>query len=403
MPPVALFDLDDTLLSTNTDQFLPGYFEFLGRALKHIGSQEKITRQINYAVRQMVANQDPGKTLKAVFSEHFYPPLGTTEAACQQQLEVFYRDEYPKLRLITQVRPAAAALIEWCRNKGFTLAVATNPLFPATATRQRIEWAGLNLSDFAFFTSYDDFHFTKPHLTYYAEVLGRLGWPEDPGVMLGDNLTYDLLPMDRLGFKTFWVNPDERGIRWDGGTLADVKPWIKRAFQDHDQHLPDHPDVQLAIMRSTPAVFDTFTKALPPISGWEGSTGLLQEALNDLTHAVTIEEEVYHPLWEQMLSNPPNEFPKLGSAAAHEPISPSLQNIQTTMAQFIHTRTRTLAKIEDLDEKIQFSQPDSPSGQAQPVFSNILKALADQDRRLLRQWVNLLDIHKINLINSYIP
>jgi len=395
MSPVALFDLDDTLLSTNTEQFLPGYFEFLGRALKHLATEEKITWQIHFAVEQMVANRDPGKTLKEVFAEHFYPPLGTTEAASKQRLEVFYRDEFPKLRPITQVRPAAVALIDWCRSEGITMAVATNPLFPATATRQRIEWAGLNLSDFAFFTSYDDFHFTKPHLTYYAEVLGRLGWPDRPGVMVGDNLTYDLLPMDKMGFETFWVNPVDKGIRWDGGTLADVKPWIKRSFQDNDQHPSDHPDVHLAILRSTPAVFDTFTKTFSLNSGWEDPSGHLQNALASLTNAVAIEKEVYHPMWEQMLSNPAVHLTNLRAADTPKPKSLPSQDIHTAMAQFIHTRKKTLAKIEALDEEIQFSQSDSQFCQAEPFFSQLLKDLADQDRHLLRQWVDLLDIHKI--------
>ncbi len=395
MPPFALFDLDDTLLSTNMDQFLPGYFEFLGRALKHIGSQDKITRQINFAVQQMVANQDPGKTLKEVFSEHFYPPLGTTESTCRKRLELFYQDEYPNLSLLTQARPAAAALIDWCRSQGITLAVATNPLFPATATRQRIEWAGLNLSDFEFFTSYDDFHFTKPHLAYYAEVLGRLGWPDGPGMMVGDNLSYDLLPMDKMGYETFWIRPGDTHIHWEGGALADVKPWIKRTLQNSDQRPADDPEVHLAILRSTPAVFDTFAKVLSPNPGWEKPSKPLHAALASLTTALSVEESVYHPLWERILSDPTGKLAHLAEANPSELVTRVSSDPQATIAQFIHARKLTLAQIEAIDEEIQFSQPDSRPGHADYTFSGVLQGLASRDRCLLRQWVNLLDIRKI--------
>lgn len=245
------------------ERFLPAYFQALGEALSHLGSSTKIIQQVHHAVQKMVANQDPGKTLKAVFAEHFYEPLGTTQEACEPTIHAFYKDQYPHLKPITEIKPSAAELINWCRSEGTTMAIATNPLFPSTATCQRAQWAGLDPQDFAFITSYDDFHFTKPNLTYYAEVLGRLGWPQGQIVMVGDDLALDLFPMESMGYDTFWVHQEDHMENRSGGHLSEVIPWLKQVRQNNEPSLSNQLDVNIAILRSTPAVLDTWLWQTP--------------------------------------------------------------------------------------------------------------------------------------------
>lgn len=198
-----LSDLDDTLLSTNTDQFFPKYFTCLGNALNDLGSNKSIQKQVSFAVTQMESNQDPGKLLSEIFAENFYAPLGTTEAAHKETILNFYKEEYPKLKPLTTSRPEAQKLVDWCNQQHFIFAIATNPVFPEVATRERILWAGLKPESFPYFTTYEHCHFTKPHMTYYAECLGRLGWPEGKIVMIGDDPVRDIEPMQALGFPNF--------------------------------------------------------------------------------------------------------------------------------------------------------------------------------------------------------
>ena len=139
-----LSDLDDTLISTNVHQFFPKYFSNLGNALKDLGPNKTIQKQIIYAVRQMESNQDPGKLLSETFAENFYAPLGTTAAAYKEHILNFYQEEYPKLEALTTFRPEAPELIEWCEQQNIVFAIATNPVFPDVATRERILWAGLD-------------------------------------------------------------------------------------------------------------------------------------------------------------------------------------------------------------------------------------------------------------------
>ena len=266
-----LSDLDDTLISTNMDQFFPNYFIGLGNALKDLGSNKSIQKQVFYAVTQMESNQDPGKLLSEIFAENFYAPLGTTEEAHKENILAFYREEYPKLRSLTTFRPEAPKLIDWCQQQNHQFAILTNPVFPQVATNERVAWAGLDPADFPFITTFEHFHFTKPNMAYYAECLGRLGWPEGKIVMIGDDPMRDIEPMQSLGFPTFQIHKEKNGYKGNEGTIADVKGWLEALQSQPDSEIQFSPEANLAIMRSTPAVMDYWLRFLPtdtcPYSG----------------------------------------------------------------------------------------------------------------------------------------
>jgi len=379
MPLTVLFDLDETLLATHMDRFIPVYFRMLGQALSHLGSQEKVISQLQYAVDKMNANQDPGKTLQEVFAENFYPPLGTTEQACQSILHTFYQEEYPKIKPVTQVKPEASELIRWCQSEGMTIAIATNPLFPQIATRQRITWADLDPGDFALFTAYDDFHFTKPHLAYYAEVLGRLGWPEAPVVMIGDNLGHDLFPMDTIGAETFWIHDPHQGVKWQGGALSEVKPWLKQVMQNNPGRLSNQSEVNKAILQSTPAVIDTWLRFQPADASQPNQHPQKARVMALLAALTSIEETVYHPMIDQLRSGSPLELPVPGSYAKVEFSEDSLQDPQALFTHFLKVRKITLAQISGTFQDAKITQ----------TMNGLVEWMANRDREQLRRCVNL--------------
>lgn len=385
MPLTVLFDLDETLLSTHMDQFIPVYFDLLSQSLSHLGAHKKVTAQIQHAVHMMFANQDPGKTLKEVFAENFYPQLGTTENACQPILDAYYKNEYPKLKPITQAKPAASKLVKWCLSEGIMMAVATNPLFPQTATRQRIEWAGLDPDDFAFFTSYNDFHFTKPHLAYYAEVLGRLGWPQGSLVMIGDNLSDDLFPMDTIGANTFWINDGHQAVLWEGGTLSDVKPWLKQVIQKIGQWLASSPEINIAILRSTPAVIDTWLRVKPKEATQINKQPQEKQILEMLSSLISLEEAIYPPLWEQIINGSSFEPPVLPTHTNKGKNEDDHQNPLEIFHRFIKARQ---VFLEQIDEFYRVGRVEHGVNKMQ-AMNKLVNWMADQDRNLLHHALNL--------------
>jgi len=395
MSLTVLFDLDETLLHTNTHVFLPEYFKALGQAFSHLANQEKLTQQIHYAVGQMVENQDPGRLLSEIFAENFYAPLGTSQADCQNIIDTFYQEEYPHLQSVTQPKPEATRLVDWCRSKGMRLGVATNPLFPRPATRQRMEWAGLDVEDFIFYSTFDDFHFTKPNLTYYAECLGRLGWPDGQAVMIGDNLTHDLIPMEKLGYKTYWIDPTDDITDRPHGALSAAKPLLRDLMNREASFRKEDPEVQMAILRSSPAVLDTWLKQTP--------ANILHRkpAKNDwdmtevFWHLADIEKEVYQPQWEQLLSDPSSPITAVNTSTWAEDRAYQTRDPKAARNTFLDARKNSLAMIDALWEKGLFEISVPHTIFKETTVHELVAFSAKHDRIHLRQCFNLLNFYKI--------
>jgi len=394
MSLTVLFDLDDTLLHTNTHAFLPDYFKALGTAFSHLASTEKLTQQIHIAVGQMIKNQDPGRLLSEIFAENFFIPLGTNQAACQSTINTFYREEYPKLQSLTQPKPETSGLIDWCQSQPMHLAIATNPLFPQAATRQRVEWAGLDPQDFVFYSTFDDFHFTKPNLTYYAECMGRLGWPEAPAVMIGDNLTHDILPMEQMGYKTYWIDPEVDETNRPHGSLAAIKPLLEDLMNSEDSFRRKDPKIQTAILRSSPAVLDTWLKQVP-VDVMHRKPSKNDWSLTEIFwHMADFEKEVHQPQWEQLLSNPASTITMVDTSTGTEERPYQNQDPETAFTAFLEARMNSLALIEALWEKGLFEITVPHILFNETTVNELVAFSAKHDRLHLRQCFNLLNIYK---------
>src|SRR5574340_637694 len=104
-----LLDLDDTLLDTNMDAFIPAYFQALSLHLPALVS----------GTRAMMASEDPGHTLKEVFDQQFYPNLGLDGNGIHAVIEDFYDRVFPTLETLTDRRPEALELVRWAFGKGY--------------------------------------------------------------------------------------------------------------------------------------------------------------------------------------------------------------------------------------------------------------------------------------------
>ena len=224
------FDLDDTLLSNSMDTFVPLYFRALTRYVGHLIPRECLISELLRGTRAMEANDGTGPTNEEAFAAVFYPALGHEPDELRPVFEQFYAEEFPKLRALTQPRPEARPLIGWAFERGLQVVIATNPLFPRSAIEQRLEWAGVPVTefDYALITSYEIMHATKAHPAYYREILTRLDRQPDECLMIGDNWEWDIAQAVSVGIPAYWIvgpgsAPPADGVSLIGhGTLADL-------------------------------------------------------------------------------------------------------------------------------------------------------------------------------------
>jgi FMN phosphatase YigB (HAD superfamily) len=395
MTLTILFDLDDTLLNLNMLEFIPAYFGGLGQAFSNLGSPQQIADQVKFAVDKMVSNQDPSIGLHEIFSRHFYPPLGTTEGENAETLAKFYSKDYPKLQPVTKQVAGLFDLIDWCKLQDAQMAIATNPLFPETATYQRILWAGINLDDFEYFTTFDNFHFTKPNLSYYAECLGRLGWPEGHIVMVGDNLTHDLVPMESLGFPTFWINPPEESPARPYGELRDVKSWLAEIITQEPAPLNTTFDTNLAILRSTPAVLDSWIKENPEAAFKAKPSSDEWDITEVIWHMADMEAEAYLPQWQQLMKDTSVLLSAPDTSQWAVERHYETRSITEAWEKFVTARKLSLDCIVEIEQKTLLQTTVQHTVFSYAAVGELIAFAARHDRIHLNQCKNLLDFYKI--------
>ena len=240
MIKAVLFDLDDTLLGNNMERFLPSYFALLGKHAERYLQKERFLQELMAGTQAMIANTDTAVSNRDIFWQTFQQRTGLDPNELEPFFEQFYRNVFPQLAATTQKRPLAAPLVQACLDKGLKVVVATNPLFPAIAVEERLAWAGVPVTEFAYdlVTAYENMHTTKPHPGYYREILQLIDCAPETAVMIGDDWKNDMVPAASAGLHTYWITDDGRQppgkIALSGcGSLADLwqqvqAGWLER-------------------------------------------------------------------------------------------------------------------------------------------------------------------------------
>ena len=372
MPITLLLDLDDTLLETNMDVFIPAYFKALSAALAEKVAPEVMIPALTGGTKAMMVNMDPALTLREVFDAYFFPKLGLDRITLQTAIDRFYDEIFPTLGALTKPIPDAVRLVDWAFAQGYRVVIATNPFFPLKAVQHRLRWAGLppEKYPFALVTSYETFHFTKETVAYYPEVLAQLGWPEDPAVMVGDDIDREVKPTQAAGFPVFWVrksgemsaepggvpqgSPGSRtgrgspGSRMGQGTLESFRGWLEKADPETLKISFKTPWALLANLRSTPAAIATLVASLLP-DAWRRQPAPAEWCLTEIIcHLRDVEREVNLPRIRKLLAE---ENPFLAGEVTDRWVEErhcAEQDGHQALADFITARKEALGLLNGL-------------------------------------------------------
>lgn len=386
MITTLLLDLDDTLIGNEMDEFIPIYLSLLSQHSADHVQPDVFTRTLLSATMKMTQNDDPETTLERAFAAHFYPKLGVPESDLRDTIADFYANRYPELRPLIGIRPQARELIELAFQLGLEIVVATNPLFPLTAITQRMDWGEISVDEFEYvlITSYEGFHFCKPNIAYYAEVLGRLGRRTSEAVMVGNDPKNDLEPARALGLPVFQIadNPIDP---LQGGSLADVLPWLENeAPRLVDPEAASQPLSVLARLKGHLGAFLTMLSGLDEES-WYGCQRSGEWAPVEIVcHLRDVEFEVNQPRIQAVLDQQ-NPFvhaadPDAWAAERAYTTQPPLPALQ----DFVLARKETIARLEGIDPG-EWLRPARHALFGPTTLSEITSIAGDHDLRHLAQ------------------
>ncbi len=228
----VLFDLDGTLLPMDQNHFTKTYFKFLAKHMAPYGYEsEKLIQSVWKGTEAMVLN-DGTKTNEEAFWNYFAECYGEEKLEDKKYFEDFYRDDFYQAQIATSVDPKAKEAVQMLKDKGLELIVATNPLFPAIATCQRIAWAGLDVNDFSLITTYENSTYCKPNPKYYTEIIEKMNLDPTECVMVGNDAIEDIAAT-KTGMQVFMItknllNGDKVDMsKYPQGDFEDFINWMK--------------------------------------------------------------------------------------------------------------------------------------------------------------------------------
>lgn len=203
----VLFDLDGTLLPMDQDTFIKAYLGGMAKKLAPHGYDPDTLVKAVYAGMKAMTTNDGMYTNEVAFWNAFTGIIGEHVREDMPIFDDFYRNEFQEVKNICGFLPEAVQTVRKLKEMGYRVALATTPMFPSVATESRIRWAGLELEDFELFTTYENYHYCKPNLNYYREVVEKLGVKPEECLMVGNDVGEDMVT-EELGMKVFLMPAD---------------------------------------------------------------------------------------------------------------------------------------------------------------------------------------------------
>ena len=232
--------------------------------------------------------------------------------------------------------------------------------------------------------------------------MGRLGWPEGPVAVVGDDCERDINPAGQLGLAAYCVNSQtevvqaEDGQLVKSGKLEDLLTWIDSSPVGSLTPVYSRPSSWLAQVRATPAVVDSFCRALPQ-DRWCQRPAEKEWCLTEiLCHLRDVDLEVNLPRLRKFGEN---ENPFLAGQDT-DPWSETrqyyLQDGQQALRDFFTARQELVALLEGLTPE-DWHRPARHAIFGPTRLQELVNILVAHDRLHLQQIKQLLERISPNL------
>ena len=233
MIKAILFDLDGTLLPMQQDEFTTAYFEALSMKLAPYGYEpQRLIGGVWQGTKAMVKN-DGKQTNEQVFWKEFASLFGNKVYDDIDKFNAFYENDFDSLKSYCDFTEQANSMVQILKKKGYTLVLASNPVFPMTAQKKRMQWAGVNPDDFALITAYENSCYCKPNPLYFKEIAEKIGVKPSECLMVGNDTTEDeaakLMGIDFFLLTNCLLNKERKDIsKYPRGSFLQLIDYIEK-------------------------------------------------------------------------------------------------------------------------------------------------------------------------------
>lgn len=226
-----LFDLDGTLIQCDINIFTANYLKSLGEALSSIIAPKLVLKGLLKASSEIENNKGQAFN-EEIFRKVFFPIIKHPEEKINPLIDKYYENEFPKLSKFFEPQPDARVLMVNAFKRGYKVIIATTPVLPEVAIKERLRWAGIDDFPYDLITTIENSRSTKTteHLVYYEQILDKIGLPGEACIMIGDEAK-DMMAA-KLGCQTFLITSPNTNLHDHvpkptyRGTLADLNEML---------------------------------------------------------------------------------------------------------------------------------------------------------------------------------
>lgn len=239
MIKVVAFDLDGTLIDFPIKEFIKAYLKSLYKYLCEHSELAIDEKTFGYGLLQSmedILKIDNGSSAYDKFYQALENYFPFDKDLMKRLVSEYYQTDFNSLKDLVVGNPNLKKVIEYLKEKNIKMIIATNPLFPHEGILARMQWGDINYNDFLFVTFGEDFHYIKPDLNYYREILERLKIQPEEMLMIGNDVEEDMC-VGKLGCQTYLVTDcllsrhgNEKNVV-NKGTSHELYNYIRRIFK----------------------------------------------------------------------------------------------------------------------------------------------------------------------------
>lgn len=201
----VFFDLDGTLVQVSMRDFIPSYVRSLSSHFADLADRRIFRDTFLAATHALLASDDGDTTNEELFLASVERHLGIGAALFKERLGLFCEDGLADLAPLVRALPLARTILARCFDRGLTVVIATNPVFPRPVVEARLLWGKIHDYPYHLVTTYENTRYCKPHPNYFRDLLDHLGLGPDQCLMVGNDTEHDLAAR-QVGIPTFLVD-----------------------------------------------------------------------------------------------------------------------------------------------------------------------------------------------------
>jgi FMN phosphatase YigB (HAD superfamily) len=200
-----LFDMDSTLNSIDEMEFSRKYFKMLHERFFSEFDLGFFYDTLTEITKNVMLSRSPRELAIKTFMKEMSKCYKKSQKKLYEDFKEFYATDYNQLEEFVRPAEGAQELVQMCFDKGFTVIIATTPVFTEDAIMRRLRWSGMSEFTFELVTHAENMHFSKPLVDYYTEIMKKTKKKPIECIMVGNEFMGDIVAPTRLGMKTCYV------------------------------------------------------------------------------------------------------------------------------------------------------------------------------------------------------